>query len=146
MPDRQITQADDSQYFVTDFIKKINKSNAPYTPAKKVICVQAAVRSPLGVLSATRGPPPHASLFVVVTTFTLNTLVLEMDADKTTTASGGDNVDVADGADSFTKVQSKKCRKRQREGGDMDTEESGGGKRPHFPPISGDKLKVSGVF
>lgn len=50
-----------------------------------------------------------------------------------------------DGAEAFTKVKSKKKnqkRKREQDGVDMDTEESVAIKRPQFPPISGDKLRV----
>ncbi|CAM9302714.1 unnamed protein product [Lampetra planeri] len=43
--------------------------------------------------------------------------------------------------DSFTKVKSKKNRKRQRDVSDMDTEGAGASKRPQFPPISSDKLR-----
>lgn len=71
-----------------------------------------------------------------------------MDTDKTSTAPGGEIADVTDNTDSFTKVKSKKCQKRKREqdGADMDTEEVVVSKRPQFPPISGDKLKVSCAF
>lgn len=71
-----------------------------------------------------------------------------MDADKMSTTPGGEIVDITDNTDSFTKVKSKKCQKRKREqdGADMDTEETVVSKRPQFPPISGDKLKVSSVF
>lgn len=71
-----------------------------------------------------------------------------MDADKTSTTPGGEIVDITDNTDCFTKVKSKKCQKRKREqdGADMDTEETVVSKRPQFPPISGDKLKVSSVF
>lgn len=50
-------------------------------------------------------------------------------------------------AESFTKVKSKKTQKRKREqdGADMDTEEPVASKRPQFPPISGDKLKVTAM-
>lgn len=48
-------------------------------------------------------------------------------------------------SESFTKVKSKKTHKRKRaqDGVDMDTEEPVAPKRPQFPPISGDKLKVT---
>lgn len=71
-----------------------------------------------------------------------------MDTDKTSAAPGGEITDVTDNTDSFTKVKSKKCQKRKREqdGADMDTEEAVVSKRPQFPPISGDKLKVSCAF
>lgn len=47
-----------------------------------------------------------------------------------------------DDAESFTKVKSKKSQKRKLEpdGGTMEVEEPN--KRPHFPPISADKLRV----
>lgn len=46
-------------------------------------------------------------------------------------------------SESFTKIMSKKTRKRQREqdGADMDTADSVARKRPQFPPISGDQLR-----
>lgn len=71
-----------------------------------------------------------------------------MDTVKTSTTPGGEVVDITDNTDSFTKVKSKKCQKRKREqnGTDMDTEETVRRKRPQFPPISGDKLKVSSAF
>lgn len=71
-----------------------------------------------------------------------------MDTDKTSTTTNGEIVDTTDNTDSFTKVKSKKCQKRKREqdGADMDTEETVARKRPQFPPISGDKLKVSRAF
>lgn len=45
--------------------------------------------------------------------------------------------------DAFEKVKSKKNRKRKRKVGDvnMDTD-TGAVKRPSFPPISGDQLRV----
>lgn len=50
-----------------------------------------------------------------------------------------------DDTESFTKVKSKKSQKRKREqdGVDMDAEDPVANKRPQFPPISGDKLKVT---
>lgn len=48
--------------------------------------------------------------------------------------------------DSFTKVTSKRNRKRQRDMSDMDTEGAGASKRPQFPPISSDKLRVSSSY
>lgn len=70
-----------------------------------------------------------------------------MDTDKTSTTPGGEIVDITENTDSFTEVKSKKCEKRKREqdGADMETE-TVVSKRPQFPPISGDKLKVSGEF
>lgn len=44
--------------------------------------------------------------------------------------------------DSFTKVKSKKSQKRKLEAPDMDTEGPVASKRPQFPPISLDKLRV----
>lgn len=69
----------------------------------------------------------------------------EMDTDKNTTLATGAATDSITDAESFTKVKSKKTQKRKREqdGVDMDTEESVARKRPQFPPISGDKLKVT---
>lgn len=71
-----------------------------------------------------------------------------MDTNKISTTAAGETADIADNADSFTKVKSKKCQKRKREqdGADMDTEGSVVSKRPQFPPISGDKLMVSSAF
>lgn len=68
-----------------------------------------------------------------------------MDTDKNTTPATGDATDSITDVESFTKVKSKKTQKRKREqdGVDMDTEESVACKRPQFPPISGDKLKVT---
>lgn len=102
------------------------------------------------VLFATRGCS-HASVFVVLASFgRLVSLKIDfaMDTEKTSTTPGGEIVDVADNTDSFTKVKSKKCRKRKREpdGADMDAEAAAVSKRPQFPPISGDKLKVSCAF
>lgn len=52
-----------------------------------------------------------------------------------------------DDTDSFTKVTSKKSqkRKRDRDGADMDTEGPVASKRPQFPPISADKLRVFNI-
>lgn len=68
-----------------------------------------------------------------------------MDTVKNTTPAAGAAMDSTDDKDSFTKVKSKKTQKRKREqdGVDMDTAESVASKRPQFPPISGDKLKVT---
>lgn len=67
-----------------------------------------------------------------------------MDIDKTTTPDASAAVESKDDTESFTKVKSKKTQKRKREqdGVGMDTEEPVASKRPQFPPISGDKLKV----
>lgn len=71
-----------------------------------------------------------------------------MDTDKNSTTPAGETSDLTNNTDSFTKVKSKKSHKRKREqdGADMDTEESVVSKRPQFPPISGDSLKVSSTF
>lgn len=70
-----------------------------------------------------------------------------MDTDKITTPDAGAAKECKDDTDSFTKVKSKKTQKRKREqdGVDMDTEEPVASKRPQFPPISGDKLKVTTI-
>lgn len=70
-----------------------------------------------------------------------------MDTDKNSTTPAGETSDLTNNTDSFTKVKSKKSQKRKREqdGADMDTE-SVVSKRPQFPPISGDNLKVSSTF
>lgn len=52
------------------------------------------------------------------------------------------SVVVADTSDHFTKVTSKKSRKRKHDEQEMDTEDSVARKRPQFPALSGDKLKV----
>lgn len=70
-----------------------------------------------------------------------------MDTDKNTTPAAGADMESKDDTDSFTKVKSKKTQKRKREqdGVDMDTEEPVASKRPQFPPISADKLKVNTI-
>lgn len=67
-----------------------------------------------------------------------------MDADKNSNPDAGVVSESKDDTESFTKVKSKKTQKRKREqdGADMDTEESVAHKRPQFPPISSDKLRV----
>lgn len=65
-----------------------------------------------------------------------------MDSDKTPAVEeGAAAMESKDDAGSFTKVKSKKSQKRKLEadGADMDTEEPV--KRPHFKPLSGDKLR-----
>lgn len=52
-----------------------------------------------------------------------------------------DAADPADAADLFTKVKAKKSNKRKHDQ-EMDTEGSAASKRPQFPALSGDKLKV----
>lgn len=66
-----------------------------------------------------------------------------MDTDKNPTAEAGPAMESTEDSESFTKVKSKKTQKRKREkdGADMDTEETVPVKRPQFPPISGDKLR-----
>lgn len=71
-----------------------------------------------------------------------------MDTDKNTPQVGEAAMASTDDKDSFTVVKSKKTQKRKREqdGAGMDTEESVASKRPQFPPISGDKLKVISMY
>lgn len=54
-------------------------------------------------------------------------------------------VDNGDNTDTFQKVKSKKTSKRKRDQGEveMESEDAVAPKRPQFPPISGDKLKVT---
>lgn len=68
-----------------------------------------------------------------------------MDTDKTTTPEAGPAMESKDDTESFTKVKSKKSQKRKRDqdGADMDTEGPVASKRPQFPPISSDKLRVT---
>lgn len=70
-----------------------------------------------------------------------------MDTDTNPVPRASAAVESKDDSGSFTKVKSKKTQKRKREQGgvDMDTEEPVATKRPQFPPISGDKLKVTSV-
>lgn len=70
-----------------------------------------------------------------------------MDTDTNTVLDAGAATEKKEDTDSFTKVKSKKTQKRKREhdGGDMDTEPTAS-KRPQFPPISGDKLKVITIW
>lgn len=44
----------------------------------------------------------------------------------------------------FKKVKSKKNNKRKQRDADMESEDTVALKRPNFPPISGEKLKVDG--
>lgn len=71
-----------------------------------------------------------------------------MDTDKNKTQVAEAAMASADDKDSFTVVKSKKTQKRKREqdGEGMDTEEPVASKRPQFPPISGDKLKVISIY
>ncbi|XP_026164459.1 RNA-binding protein PNO1 [Mastacembelus armatus] len=68
-----------------------------------------------------------------------------MDTDKNPAPGVSTAMESREDTDSFIKVKSKKSQKRKREqdGVGMDTEEPVTTKRPHFPPISGDKLKGS---
>lgn len=67
-----------------------------------------------------------------------------MDMDKTSNIQAAE---IGDDTDSFTKVKANKCQKRKREpDAAMDTEATVGRKRPQFPPVSGDKLKVIREF
>lgn len=68
-----------------------------------------------------------------------------MDADKNTVPDADATMETKDDTESFTKVKSKKTQKRKREqdGADMDTDGPVANKRPQFPPISGDKLRVT---
>lgn len=70
-----------------------------------------------------------------------------MDTDTNPLPTVSDSITSKDEAESFTQVKSKKTQKRKREqdGAGMDTDESVATKRPQFPPISGDKLKVCTV-
>lgn len=70
-----------------------------------------------------------------------------METVENTTPAAGAAMETKDDTDSFTKVKSKKTQKRKREqdGAGMDTEEPVACKRPQFPPISGDKLRVSTI-
>lgn len=54
-------------------------------------------------------------------------------------------VEDGENADTFQKVKSKKTSKRKRDQGEVEMEsgDAVAPKRPQFPPISGDRLKVS---
>lgn len=55
-------------------------------------------------------------------------------------------VNNGDSTDTFQKVKSKKTSKRKRDQGgevQMESEDAVAPKRPQFPPISGDRLKVT---
>lgn len=54
-------------------------------------------------------------------------------------------VDHGENTDTFQKVKSKKTSKRKRDEVEMESEASVAPKRPQFPPISGDRLKVAGI-
>lgn len=67
-----------------------------------------------------------------------------MDSEDNKTPVSDAAMDSSTDKDSFTVVKSKKAQKRKREqdGAGMDTEESVASKRPQFPPICSDKLRV----
>ncbi len=71
-----------------------------------------------------------------------------MSTDKGTSPAADAAMESKDDTELFTKVKSKKTQKRKRgqDGVDMDTAEPVPSKRPQFPPISGDKLKVTTVW
>ena len=71
-----------------------------------------------------------------------------MDTDKAVTTDTGAAVESKDEAESFTKVKSKKSQKRKRDqdGVDMETEGHAPLKRPQFPPISGEQLRVTMIY
>lgn len=54
-------------------------------------------------------------------------------------------VENGENTDTFQKVKSKKTSKRKRDQGEaeMESEDAVAPKRPQFPPISGDRLKVT---
>lgn len=67
--------------------------------------------------------------------------VNKSDSEDTSAADGGGNTDT------FQTVKSKKSSKRKRDQGEVQMESEDAvvpPKRPQFPPISGDKLKVTG--
>lgn len=70
-----------------------------------------------------------------------------MDNEDNKTQVGEAATDSSTDKDSFTVVKSKKAQKRKREqdGAGMETEEPVASKRPQFPPISSDKLRVSTI-
>lgn len=67
-----------------------------------------------------------------------------MDADKTPCPIAEAAAGSKDEEEPFTEVKKRPARKRKREkrADMMDTEDSVDSKRPHFPPISSDKLQV----
>lgn len=67
-----------------------------------------------------------------------------MDTETIPTPDAGVAMESKEDTEAFTMVKSKKTQKRKREqdGADMDTEAPVASKRPQFPPISSDKLKV----
>lgn len=71
-----------------------------------------------------------------------------MDSEDNKTPVAEAATDSSTDKESFTVVKSKKAQKRKREqdGAGMDTEESVASKRPQFPPISSDKLRVITIF
>lgn len=115
-------------------------------PAFNIFSVQAWGDKDVRVLFGARGHP-HASEIVVF--LGLDCLISRknnfgMETDKGPTPSAGATMDVTDNTDSFTAVKSKRCQKRklEQDGVDMDTQ-TVKTKRPQFPPISGDELKVN---
>lgn len=68
-----------------------------------------------------------------------------METGSTTASEGVNTVDNGGNTDTFQKVKSKKASKRKRDQGDvaMESEDAVAPKRPQFPPISGDRLKVN---
>lgn len=68
-----------------------------------------------------------------------------MEADSNPPSGGLSPVDEGLNTDTFQKVKSKKTEKRKRDQGEveMESEDTVAPKRPQFPPISGDRLKVT---
>lgn len=68
-----------------------------------------------------------------------------MEADSNPASGGLSAVDEGQNTDNFQKVKSKKTEKRKRDQGEGEMEFEGAvsPKRPQFPPISGDRLKVT---
>lgn len=71
-----------------------------------------------------------------------------MDTDNIATSANAAVGQSKDDTDSFTKVKSKKTQKRKREqdGVEMDTADPVARKRPQFPPISSDQLRVKTLY
>lgn len=68
-----------------------------------------------------------------------------MESVTNTTAEATATMDCDGNTDGFEKVKSKRSRKRKRDAADADmqAEGSGAAKRPQFPAISGDLLRVT---
>lgn len=64
-----------------------------------------------------------------------------MESITNTAADVSVSMDSEGNPDGFEKVKSKKSQKRKRDAGDVDMD-TGAVKRPSFPPISGDQLRV----